>query len=147
MKYVIIGKTHEVKGEPCLEWDCMTDGRPGAQSEAATAIAKTVSKAFGSILNTLPDGLYRFSCLEYSNDTDIETVMSDSQHNKMILKEEQFDFNSPSLILVPTELGTQHAAKHPNMRVVPCSEQQLCNMQFIETLISEYSKAQNQHLH
>lgn len=140
MKYVIIGNTHEVKGEPCLEWDCMTDGCPGAQSEAATAIAKTVSKAFGSILNTLPDGLYRFSCLEYSNDTDIETVISDSQHNKMILEEEQFDLNSPSLMLVSAEGVEQSSAGYPNMRVVACSEQELCSVQFVEALITEFYK-------
>lgn len=142
MKYIIIGKTHDVTDEPSLVWDCMTNGQPGANSESANNIIKTINKAFGTVLTTLPNGLYRFSYLEYSNDTDIETAISHSQNNDEILKEEQFDFNSPSLILVPTELGTQHAAKHPNMRVVPCSEQQLCNVQFIKTLMIEYSKAQ-----
>lgn len=142
MKYIIIGKTHDVTDEPSLVWDCMTNGQSGAESEASTTIIKTVRDAFSSVLTTLPNGLYRFSYLEYSNNTDIETAISHSQNNDEILKEEQFNFNSPSLMLVSAEGVEQSSAGYPNMRVVACSEQELCSVQFVEALITEFYKVQ-----
>lgn len=137
MKYIIIGKTHNLQGEPCLVWDGMTDRQSGLHSDAAKTFIETFRNAFESIMSALPSGLYRCSYLEYSNNTDIETAISDSNNNKWILDEECFDFDSPSLLLVPADCGLQHSTAHHNMKIVSCSETEFCDAQFISNLMTE----------